>query len=187
MALMPCGNTVLGAHCGPIGQWTLEGKGSIASVYAGSGAVLTRDENMIPGGLWLQPRYDPQDSRAALQRWTWDSAARQLRSEADGSCLAATPLPEHYTNVWGRALSTGAWALVFVNADTSAQKLSVACPWAGCLDKTSFSATTRLRVRDLVRHAELANITAKDGYAASVEGAGGSETLLLTPADPGVD
>jgi hypothetical protein len=60
--LMPCGESVLGQHCGPIGVWRLtpinnSGYVVLTSTYASpASATLTRDLDNIDGGLWIQPR-----------------------------------------------------------------------------------------------------------------------------------
>ena len=65
-ALMPCGDTVLGETCGPIGQWRIGKDGGISSVFAtaaaaGSAAMampsafLTRDADNDDGVLWIEP------------------------------------------------------------------------------------------------------------------------------------
>lgn len=50
------------------------------------------------------------------------------------------------TNVWGRVLSTGAWAVVFLN--TGAAAADITCDQA-CFSQMNMAAGTKLAVKDV--------------------------------------
>ena len=169
---------VLGAYCGNIGEWALDpGTNTTLGGYIFSahseGAALTRDEDHIPGMLWLQPK---TTALTHLQTFVWDARAQQLRSPLANSCIGADP-PSPRTNVWGRMLSDGSVALVFVNAEEIRQ--TVDCPWSTCLHEMGVMLGDQLHVRDLVRHVTLPDVRASDGVAVDVEGGGGSVMLRV--------
>ena len=168
---------------------------------------LTRDEGNIDGWLWLQPQAALNSSDVGLQLWDWNATTGTLSYPGNTwsggygctpghcyNCVGVDLVPEANTNVWGRSLKNGSWAVVFVNAETA--DATVRCDYDGCL---SYNATvgeggfgcfgprpdTRLAVRNLVSGASLATVTAGDGLAAEVKGMGGSVMLLLTPLPKG--
>jgi hypothetical protein len=180
-ALMPCGPSVLGSFCGPIDMWSIAPNKSIGSVFGGPHSSLTGDENGIEGALWLQPNFQGEEF-AQLQRWEWNVTAGTLsRSGDEGHCLGAEPPERENVNVWSRQLSNGSIALVFVNADESDAKRTVRCDWPDCLSQTGLSPSAKVTARDLVRGGVApVQFTAKDGVGVSVEGGGGSATILLS-------
>lgn len=96
-------------------------------------------------------------------------------------CLAATfAPPEQCTNVWGRVLSGGAYALGFVN--NGASPMSVTCD-AACFAGLNLTASvTALKVRDLWAHADVGTISAPFSFTATVAGDGFAAAFKLTPA-----
>ena len=96
-------------------------------------------------------------------------------------CLAATfAPPEQCTNVWGRVLSGGAYALGFVN--NGASPTSVTCD-AACFAGLNLTASvTALKVRDLWAHADVGTITAPFAFASLVGADGAATAYKLTPA-----
>ena len=96
------------------------------------------------------------------------------------------------TNVWGRSLANGSFAVVVVNAEPVAAGVEVRCDWEDCL---SYNATTdqggfgeagfgpdaRIDVLDLVTGRALPTFTAREGFGVTVRGMGGSATVMLTP------
>ena len=125
--------------------------------------------------LWLQPN---TSALAHLQTFVWDAHAQQLRSPLTHTCLGADP-PAPRTNVWGRSLSDGSVALVFVNAEESKQ--TIHCPWSQCLSQMGVAKDARIRVRDLVRRQALPDVLASAGLSVNVESGGGSVTLRVFP------
>jgi hypothetical protein len=178
-SLQKCGSFVLGTYCGMIDQWVLGNNGSIQSVKAGSHSYLTADMDNISGALWIQPAVP---SNKELQTWAWDPVNGTLRY-ASGQCLGAPSAPTQNVNVWSRTLRNGSIALVFVNAEKSAEKVLVECTWKDCLSKVAgIKASTSLTARNLVDPGTPhRKIIAKDGLGVGVVGGGGSETWLLAP------
>ena len=83
-------------------------------------------------------------------------------------------------NVWGKQLSDGSLALVFINADkTLAANLT--CD-AACLGLAGWEPTQKLAVRDLWARAEAAPTTAAAGLSvANLPASGGVAMYKLTP------
>jgi len=188
-SLMPCSQFVLGAHCGAIGEWIMEPAvlgptgGRIVSVYAESAgessSAITRDEDGIAGALWIQRNFSDGDALAPLQRWRWDAGARQLLN-SEGGCLGVEAAAPQRVNVWARQLSSGDFALVFVNAEPGDATLRVTCEWITCLSwLPGLAADTRLAVRDVLQRADLPPIVAGNGVESDVEANGGSRMLRL--------
>ena len=179
-ALMPCGPSVLGSFCGPIDMWRIAANGSIGSVYGGHNSSLTADQNGIEGALWLQPNFKGAEFER-LQKWSWNASEGTLAAAAGGhQCLGADPPEQKNVNVWSRQLSNGSIALVFVNAEASDAKLVVRCDWSDCLHQTGLSPSAKVIAHDLVRASGSIEFKAQDGVGVSVEGGGGSTTILLT-------
>ena len=140
---------------------------------------LTADENKIEGALWLADFRG--DEFAQLQRWEWNATAGTLSRSGEGHCLGAEAPERENVNVWSRQLSNGSIVLVFVNAEISDAKRTVRCDWSDCLGQTGLSPSAKVTARDLVRDGVApVKFTAKDGVGVSVEGGGGSTTILLT-------
>lgn len=87
-----------------------------------------------------------------------------------GGNLIQNPVGPSY-NIWGRKLSGGNAAIIFLNNANNAQTLT--CD-ATCLSKLGFTADQRVAVRDLWQHKDLGVITVRNGYSTQVSGAGGS-------------
>ena len=96
------------------------------------------------------------------------------------SCLRATAAPpaQACTNVWGRKLSGGAFALGFVN--NGGANATVACD-AACFAATGVTAG-RFTVRDLWAHADVGTVQPPYAFSASVPGGGFANAYKLTPA-----
>ena len=107
-----------------------------------------------------------------------DAAARAGVRLAGGN-LSGAATPAQRTNVWGKALADGAWALVLVNA--AAEPRRVACAYADCLWRTGFPSGTTITVRDLWAHTSNGTVMAADGLSFVVPGGGGCVMLRLTP------
>jgi alpha-galactosidase len=84
------------------------------------------------------------------------------------------------TNVWGRQLSGGKFALGFVNNAGSAAKIT--CD-GSCFDALNISSSVAaLKVRDLWAHADVATLTRPFTFTAAVNGSGFAAAYKLTPS-----
>lgn len=95
-------------------------------------------------------------------------------------CLQATEMS--CSNVWGRKLSGGEFALAFVNNDSSAPSQSVTCDescFSSLLNGTS--SITSLKVRDLWAHADIGTISSPFSFSFNVNGSGFASAFKLTP------
>jgi Alpha galactosidase C-terminal beta sandwich domain/Ricin-type beta-trefoil lectin domain len=92
-------------------------------------------------------------------------------------CLRATTSSDMCTNVWGRKLSGGAYALGFVNNAAVAQNIT--CD-AACFGGLNVTGKAYL-VRDLWQHADVAKVTAPFSFTAEVAGNGFAGLYKLTP------
>jgi hypothetical protein len=70
---------------------------------------------------------------ASNQKLAYDAATGAISNA--GSCLTSggSPASTNRTNVWGRPLSDGSWALVFINAGSA--PVDIACSYAECLSQ----------------------------------------------------
>ena len=111
------------------------------------------------------------------------SASGQIKAGSDSMCLSSQALVAHQCdNVWGRALSGGAFALAFVNNDVDADSSAVTCDGACFAALLNGSSPSALVVRDLWLHEDVATISAPFSWAANVNGSGFTAAFKLTPA-----
>ena len=118
------------------------------------------------------------------QNFTRPSATGgQIKAGSDSMCLSAQALvPHQCDNVWGRALSGGAFTLAFVNNDVDANSSAITCN-GGCFAALlNGSSPDALVVRNLWLHEDVATITAPFSWVAEVGGGGGAAAFRLTPA-----
>lgn len=118
---------------------------------------------------------------SAAQNFTYDAATSTIRGGLGGAQACVTPGAINATNVWGRPLADGSWALTFVNAGDLPSDIT--CSLAnGCLAATGWEAGQMLHLRDLWARAPIANVTATVGYTATaVPASGGVVMLRATP------
>jgi hypothetical protein len=81
------------------------------------------------------------------------------------------------TNIWGRELADGSWALVFLNAGTADSNIT--CD-ATCFTATGFDNSTNLSIRDMWTHTENGTTTGGGYTAENVPGNGGSIMIKVT-------
>ena len=100
---------------------------------------------------------------------------------SSGSQIAGVhAAPCNSTNVWGRQLSGGKFALGFVNNAGSAAKIT--CD-GSCFDALNISSSVAaLKVRDLWAHADVATLTRPFTFTAAVNGSGFAAAYKLTPS-----
>lgn len=158
-------------------QFSLQPDGTLRSPMA-PGSCATRGGG-AGAGVSMQPC---GGAGTPGQAWAYDAATTTLRSAGDASGLCLTVGDgSDGTNVWGRPLAGGPWALVFLN--TGLDDLpTLACDYAGCLAGTGWAPDQVVSVRDLWAHAELGNFTAGSGWNSSaLPAAGGVAMYKLTP------
>lgn len=81
--------------------------------------------------------------------------------------------------MWGRALASGGWALVFVNFNATAAQ-DVACD-AACFSAAGFGPGVRLAVRDIWARTDNGTAVAGSGFSVSLPANGASAFLSFTP------
>jgi hypothetical protein len=120
------------------------------------------------------------------QQFTLSADGRLATTAGPGKpamCLTATVQPpEECSNVWGRQLSGGDFALGFVNNDVDAANSTVTCNASCFAALLNGSAPTALKVRDLWLHSDVATLTAPFSWSASVLGGGAAAAFRLSPA-----
>jgi alpha-galactosidase len=85
----------------------------------------------------------------------------------------------HRTNIWGRQLKSGSWAVVFLNSNSEDTPLT--CDRA-CFDQMNFQTNT-VSVRDLWTHT-YNGTTTTDLFTVLVPGEGGSVMVRFDPITP---
>lgn len=160
-------------------QWALKADGTL--VNADNGKCLDIYDFAGPTvDLWTC-------NGGANQAWSLpgDGTVRSQQASPDNFCLAATlPDPTSCTNVWGRELHDGSWAMALLN--NGADNATVTCDEA-CFNQTSLptGAGAAVVVRDLWAHANVTVLRwTPAGYSwnVTVPGDGGVVTVRMIPA-----
>ena len=113
------------------------------------------------------------------QRFKYDGATLSLNVDGVSLCVTMGDGADA-TNVWGRPLSAGAWALTYLNVGYA--PADVSCGYEDCLAATGWAPDQKLYVRDLWAHADLPQIVAASGLNASqLVPSGGVAMFKLTP------
>ena len=96
------------------------------------------------GGLGAQASLSQCTGASSAQQFAYDAATGELTS--GGACLTSGGggAAANRTNVWGRPLSDGSWALVFINAGSAAANIS--CSYADCLSQLGWEAEVNITV-----------------------------------------
>jgi len=104
----------------------------------------------------------------------------QDKAGIQGVRLVGGPLStgQSTTNVWGRQLAGGDWALLFLN--NGKQSIDITCDET-CFGKTSLPRSGTLKVRDVWLHMDLNNLTGRIYTAKHVSPNGGVVMLRLSP------
>lgn len=153
----------------------------------GGGAVTSANGGVCLDVFdWTGPTVDAWACNGGSNQAFSLSAEGLIATQKDAThapvCLSATvaPPPSQCTNVWGRQLSGGAFALGFVNNGGAAA--NVTCD-AACFAQLRVPAgVTQLKVRDLWAHADLGTLSAPFSFTAPVNGTGFAALFKLTPA-----
>lgn len=130
------------------------------------------------GGVRL--RSSATTSALTPQSWVFDASTGLLSNGAlqpSNACIGGRPRDER--NVWGRALATGGWALVFVNFNSTAAQ-NVSCD-AACFSAAGFGSGVALAVRDLWARTENGTAVAGSGFSVALPAGGASAFLSFTP------
>lgn len=80
------------------------------------------------------------------------------------------------TNVWGKPLKGGDWAVIFLNNANSATVIT--CD-SNCFKQMGFKPTDTLNIHDLWKHQDIGTTTANT-YSIHVPGKGGSTTVRFS-------
>jgi len=83
------------------------------------------------------------------------------------------------TNIWGRALNDGSFAVVFLNNFPNA--MDITCDET-CFAKMKYASGSKLTVRDLWAHTNVGTITVSSFTAKTVPGAGGCAMYRFSPS-----
>lgn len=80
-------------------------------------------------------------SGSASQQWVYDPQSGQIRS--GGGCLTVGGPTGARSNIWGRPLADGSWAIAFINADEAPTDLTCA---SDCLRITGWEKNQVRRI-----------------------------------------
>jgi Alpha galactosidase A/Alpha galactosidase C-terminal beta sandwich domain len=140
------------------------------------GNVMTLDD-IVPNAIFLENEFADSDPNRARQLWTYNSNNGLLQSNFDQTCLQAYETDT--TNVWGRRLVDGSWALLFMNIGPNAA--IVTCD-AGCFGRAGFQTNATFTVRDVWNRVDLPGIvSAANGASYNVTGNGASLLYRFFP------
>lgn len=109
------------------------------------------------------------------QKFAYDAPTSTVRSSDGALCMTVGDNADG-TNVWGRPLSGGAWALTYINTGMDAADAS--CDFNGCLSGTGWEADQLVSVRDLWAQADVGNFTAGAGFNVSALPAQGGVAMF---------
>ena len=158
-------------------QWTLKAGGTV--INGNSGTCLdVYNFAGPPVDVWTC-------NGGSNQNFSFDASG--LVRTADGGagkpsmCLAATKqAPDVCSNVWGRSLSGGVFALGLVNNDVNTANVTCAADCFAAVLKGAMPSA--LRVRDLWQHADIGSISPPFSFSATIAGGGAAGVYTLTPA-----
>lgn len=123
----------------------------------------------------------PAAAVPALQQWSFNglNSTGSIKHQASGSCLTRVGIST--TNVWGRALHDGSYAMLFLN--TGPNPMDVTCG-EGCWAATGWPArATTVEVRDLWNHTVIGTRpTSAPFTVGQLDPDGGVALFLLTPS-----
>lgn len=168
----PCvthGGTCSGPNSYANEQWTLTSKGQLQSLFNHQCLTIQPDFT-----LELANCMTPIPNN---QSFTYNSQTNQLKNPSN-KCLSA-PLPPDTTNIWGRELFDGSWAVVFLNNGN--ETASLTCDYDSCFSKMKFSSSTVLLIRDLWQHKFIGTTVASSGYTVRAPPLGDSIMLRFYP------
>jgi hypothetical protein len=115
------------------------------------------------------------------QTFVYNNVSKTIMNPATSLCVTVGNPSVNLTNVWGRPLADGAWAISFLNVDISDR--NVTCDYATCLAQTGWEPEQQLKVRDLWALQDVGVIKAGDGLSPSnpIQADGGAALYRVTP------
>merc|ERR1712194_475905 len=121
----------------------------------------------------------PATAVPALQQWSFNgfNSTGSIKHRSSGSCLTRGGIST--TNVWGRALYDGSYAMLFLN--TGPKPMDVTCG-EECWAATGWPArATTVAVRDLWNHTTIGTkLTSAPFTVSQMDPDGGVALFLLT-------
>jgi hypothetical protein len=169
------------------GSGTCGGKNQVWSMKADGTLVNANSGTCLDVYDWQGPAVDIWGCNGGSNQKFTLSADGHLSSTAGAGpsqpamCVTATTAPpQQCSNVWGRALAGGDFALGFVNNDDNAA--AVTCDAACFAQLLNGTAPSALKVRDLWAHADVATLTPPFSMNVTVNGSGFANAYRLTPA-----
>ena len=143
-------------------------------------ANLLISQNVLAWTPYALETYSNEELVAINQDPLGSPAKRIVGGDLTFPCHSTHAAPCNSTNVWGRELSGGKFALGFVNNADSAAKIT--CD-GSCFDALNISSSVAaLKVRDLWAHADVATLTRPFTFTAAVNGSGFAAAYKLTPS-----
>lgn len=148
-------------------KFSFDAKNHFVSSMNGQCAMLDGSGNLV---------LTSDDTKCA--EFDHDAASKRIttKTSAGTACLTTASKATGAANVWMRKLSTGAVAMVFINAGSGVT--DIVCD-ATCLSAAGFSATDKLSIRDVWAHATSTASAAQPLIAKQVGASGGVEMFVL--------
>ena len=133
-------------------------------------ANLLISQNVLAWSPYALETYSNVELIAVNQDPLGSPAKRIVGGNLEFPCNSSPAKPCNSSNVWGRQLSGGTFALGFVNNAGSAAKIT--CD-GNCFNALNISSSvTELKVRDLWAHADVATLKRPFTFTAAVNGSG---------------
>jgi hypothetical protein len=165
------GGTCCGPTCYDNEVWALQADGTLTTPLA-PGMCATAQ------GLGVQVSLAPCTG-TAQQKWQYD-ATKSTINNGNGQCLTVGGTLANRTNVWGRPLVDGSWAVAFINVGLTASDIT--CDYASCLSGTGWEADQLVSVRDVWNAAELGVFPVSGGWnVTALDADGGVVLVKMTP------
>ena len=169
-----------GDACQGAGQkWTWGADGTVKS---GNGGMCLDIYD------WTGPVVDVWDCNGGTNQNFTLSADGHISDRAGAQpnqpamCLTASVQPpQECSNVWGRLLAGGDFALGFVNNDVDSPSTAITCDATCFAALLNGTAPASLKVRDLWAHADVATITPPFSWTSTVASNGFAAAYRLSP------
>ena len=165
------GGTCCGADCYDNQVFAIQGDGTLRSPLAASQCVTSAG---VGAQVTLQPC-----TASPTQQWAYDASSGVI-GDGRGNCLTVGGAVMNLTNVWGRPLDDGSWAMTYINVGLNIA--DVDCDYSSCLAATGWEPEQLVTVRDVWAHADVGVFPASGGWNVSAMDAdGGFAMFKLTP------
>jgi len=164
------------------GQGTCNGKNQKWQWYPNGTIVNANSGSCLDVYDFAGPAVDTWTCNGGVnQQFTMNAAGLIATTAAPGKpslCLSVSPVsPSSCTNVWGRVLSQGSYALGFVNNGPSAANITCGPACFAALNVTAKA----LLVRDVWAHQDIGKLVPPFSFSAPVNGSGFAALYKLTP------